>query len=45
MTGDGGMAMKDRMRNGLAVGAVALLLLCILNQSSGSFNPFIYFRF
>ena len=27
------------------VGAVALLLLCILNQSSGSFNPFIYFRF
>ena len=26
-------------------GALTLLLLCILNLSSGSFNPFIYFRF
>lgn len=26
-------------------GALALLLLCMLNLSSGSFNPFIYFRF
>ena len=27
------------------VGSLALLLLCILNLSSGTFNPFIYFRF
>ncbi|MGC2874020.1 MBOAT family protein [Ihubacter sp. mB4P-1] len=27
------------------VGSLAFLLLCILNLSSGTFNPFIYFRF
>lgn len=32
--------------NGFAmVGALGLLILCMLNLSAGTFNPFIYFRF
>ncbi|WP_320881660.1 MBOAT family O-acyltransferase [Frisingicoccus sp.] len=27
------------------VGSLALLILCVLNLSSGTYNPFIYFRF
>ena len=44
------MPVKDRLQSrkteGLAyVGSLALLVLCILNLSAGTFNPFIYFRF
>ncbi len=38
--------LQSRKTEGLAyVGSLGLLALCILNLSSGTFNPFIYFRF
>ena len=36
---------EQGMRTASFVGSIALLVLCVLSLSSGTYNPFIYFRF